>query len=86
MGTADWSVFKIGAVNENGAYFPDFPQMGWNNDAIAVSFNMFPNGRSFKQVQVLSINKATAEDANSSTFTYYRSDVSGGTTHFTLTP
>ncbi|HEV2690959.1 MAG TPA: hypothetical protein VGV35_20525, partial [Bryobacteraceae bacterium] len=81
----DWEMHQVN-VAESSNSIADYPKMGWNNDAIVVSFNMFPNGRNFRQVQVLSVNKATAEDANNSTFTYYRSDVAGGTAHFTLTP
>lgn len=82
---ADWEMHQVSMLESNNS-IADYPKMGWNNDAIVVSFNMFPNRRFFKQVQVLAVNKAAAEDGNSSTFTSYRSDVSGGTAHFTLTP
>jgi uncharacterized repeat protein (TIGR01451 family) len=59
-GAGNWTVFaQISSVNEGGAQFPDFPKMGWNNDAVFVSFNQFLSGSSFSHDLVLAISKST---------------------------
>jgi hypothetical protein len=60
LSSANWTVFShIASVNEGGSQFPDFPKMGWNNDAVFVSFNQFPNSTSFSHNLILSISKAS---------------------------
>jgi hypothetical protein len=58
-GAGQWTVFsQISSVNEGGKQFPDFPKMGWNNDAVFVSFNQF--GRSgFSHDLILAIAKSS---------------------------
>src|SRR6516165_5125676 len=59
-GTGDWTVFaQISSVNEGNAQFPDFPKMGWNNDAVFVSFNEFAGGSVFAHDLVLAISKSS---------------------------
>jgi hypothetical protein len=42
---ANWTEFtRITAVEEGGTALADYPQMGWNADAVFVSLNEFPNG------------------------------------------
>src|SRR5262249_42712030 len=45
--------------NEGGTEFPDFPKMGWNNDAVFVSFNQFAGGIFFDHNLVLAISKSS---------------------------
>jgi hypothetical protein len=53
----DWHVFaRITSVNEGDAYFPDFPKLGWNNDAVFVSTNQF--GASFHNL-ITAITKSS---------------------------
>jgi uncharacterized repeat protein (TIGR01451 family) len=62
VGTAagQWTVFsQISSVNEGGTEFPDFPKMGWNNDAVFVSFNQFLGGASFDHNLILAISKSS---------------------------
>src|SRR5438270_9847612 len=42
---ADWEMHQVNVLEANNS-IADYPKMGWNNDAIVVSFNMFPNSRS----------------------------------------
>jgi uncharacterized repeat protein (TIGR01451 family) len=59
-GAGQWTVFsQISSVNEGGTQFPDFPKMGWNNDAVFVSFNEFAGGVSFSHNLVLAISKSS---------------------------
>src|SRR5205823_6627922 len=60
------------------------PRLGWNADAIVVSFNMFAS--TFTNVQLLVIGKASVEDGNAATLTTYTLDVPGGSSHSTVTP
>jgi hypothetical protein len=42
--SASWTEFtRIRAVEEGGTAFADYPQMGWNTDAVFVSLNQFPS-------------------------------------------
>src|SRR5207249_278519 len=83
--TGSWERHRINVLESNSS-FADYPRLGWNYDAIVVSFNMFPHLTNFNNVQVVAIDKASAEDGNPATFSYFRSDVPGGAAHFTLTP
>jgi hypothetical protein len=56
--SASWTEFsKISSVEEGGADFADFPKMGWNSDAVFVSFNQFPNAGGPVHDLILSISK-----------------------------
>jgi hypothetical protein len=60
--TADWTFFpRIASMNEGGTEFPDFPKMGWNNDAVFVSTNQFSSTSPgiFDHNLILSISKAS---------------------------
>jgi hypothetical protein len=58
-GSGNWTVFaQISSVSGGGTQFPDFPKMGWNNDAVFVSFNQF-SGSPYPQDLVLAISKAS---------------------------
>ena len=61
--TGSWFVFDL--VNGIGG-FPDYPKMGFNHDAIFISFNNFGNGGA--AATIASINKTSAL---SGTLTYY---------------
>jgi hypothetical protein len=58
---SDWTVFrKVTAVAKNGAEFPDFPKMGWNADAVFISFNWFgAASNTFNDNLVLAIDKTS---------------------------
>jgi uncharacterized repeat protein (TIGR01451 family) len=59
-GAGNWTVFsQITSVNESNTQFPDFPKMGWNNDAVFVSFNQFRSGISFTHNLILAISKSS---------------------------
>jgi CSLREA domain-containing protein len=59
-GAGNWTVFpQITSVSEGGAQFPDFPKMGWNNDAVFVSFNEFAGGATFSHNLILAISKTS---------------------------
>jgi uncharacterized repeat protein (TIGR01451 family) len=59
-GSGSWTVFpRITSVNEGGTQFPDFPKMGWNNDAVFVSFNEFAGGSTFTDNLVFAISKSS---------------------------
>ena len=67
--------------NAGKTFFSDFPRMGWNADAITFTFNMFTfplsNSSAYDHVQVLTIKKSTATDANNGTIDTFTSDRSG---------
>jgi hypothetical protein len=59
---ADWTFFpRITSVNEGGTEFPDFPKMGWNNDAVFFSTNQFSSVSPvvFDHNLILAISKAS---------------------------
>jgi uncharacterized repeat protein (TIGR01451 family) len=59
-GAGDWTVFpQISSVNEGGTQFPDFPKMGWNDDAVFLSFNQFAGGASFSHNLIMAISKSS---------------------------
>ncbi|HLJ95153.1 MAG TPA: hypothetical protein VKU02_18395, partial [Gemmataceae bacterium] len=57
LGSGDWSVYAITEVNEGGTAFPDFPQMGWNNDAVFISTNQTNTASSHDHI--LALTKAS---------------------------
>jgi hypothetical protein len=52
-----FTFYKFTSVEEGGT-FPDFPKMGWNADAVYVSFNQFFASDGFSHDQILEIPKA----------------------------
>jgi hypothetical protein len=76
-GAGNWTVFsQITSVNEGGTQFPDFPKMGWNNDAVFLSFNEFQGGSFFSHNLILAISKASILAGG--TLTTHQTDVSTG--------
>jgi uncharacterized repeat protein (TIGR01451 family) len=76
-GAGNWTVFaQISSVDEGGTEFPDFPKMGWNNDAVFVSFNQFLSGSSFSHDLVLAISKSSILGHGS--LSMFQTDVSTG--------
>src|SRR5262249_16465618 len=64
--------FSIKETIGRKAYWGDFPRVGYNADAVVVTFNMFSFARgSFGGVQMVSIAKSTLLDANNNTFTKF---------------
>ncbi|MCI0682296.1 MAG: trypsin-like serine protease [Gemmataceae bacterium] len=65
-----WEMHAID-VSHNGENFADFPQLGWDADAIYLSANMgvFKSGNGF--VELTTIEKASLLDGDSTTITYY---------------
>ena len=65
LGSSDWTVFaKITSVNEavngNATEFPEFPTIGWNKDAVFVSFNSINlSTATFDHNLILAISKAS---------------------------
>jgi len=55
----DWFFYRFDSVGEAGTQFPDFPKIGFNKDAIFVSFNQFAGGVSFSHNLILTIDKAS---------------------------
>ncbi|HEV3255509.1 MAG TPA: S8 family serine peptidase, partial [Gemmataceae bacterium] len=64
----------------------DYPKIGWNADAVVLTFNMFDftNGNYFN-VQVLTMSAASLLDQNSSTLTSFHVDRPGAS-NFTMAP
>ncbi len=63
---------------ENGT-FADFPQLGWDADAVYVTTNQFlfagfPHHDAFTHARVLTFDTSTLTDANNSTFSMYAVD------------
>jgi hypothetical protein len=59
-GAGQWTVFaKLTAVREgSNTGLPDFPKMGWNADAVFITFNQFNTATgSFLHTQLLTISK-----------------------------
>jgi uncharacterized repeat protein (TIGR01451 family) len=84
-GTGDWKVFsQITSVNEGGTQFPDFPKMGWNNDAVFVSFNQFQGGAFFSHDLVLAISKSSIQAGGP--LSTFQTDVSTGSDTRILIP
>jgi hypothetical protein len=74
-----------GAGTSNAA-FGDYDKLGWNNDAYVVTMNMFGfNTSSFLRVQQIAIDKSSVLDANNSTFTDYKHNLSASA-YFTVVP
>ncbi|HLJ97223.1 MAG TPA: hypothetical protein VKU02_28950, partial [Gemmataceae bacterium] len=60
LGSADWHFYQIAEVNEGATEFPDFPKMGWNNDAVFISTNQFSlSSGFFDHNHILAISKAS---------------------------
>jgi hypothetical protein len=84
-GSGQWTVFsQITSVNEGGTQFPDFPKMGWNKDAVFVSFNQFAGGNTFSHDLVLAIKKSTI--LAHGTLTTFQTDVSTNSDRRILIP
>jgi hypothetical protein len=59
LSSANWTVFApITSANEGGTELPDFPKMGFNNDAVFISTNQF-SATSFTHNLILAISKAS---------------------------
>jgi Bacterial Ig domain len=92
--TGDGKAFtEMHAINltENvpaGTVWADYPRIGWNADGYYVTFNMFTTGffNTYDHASVISIDKATAIDANNSSFTFTHTNMPGGITQATLAP
>ncbi len=88
---SDWTVFrKITSVARNGTEFPDFPKMGWNADAVFVSFNWFDaNFGDFTDNLVLTIDKNSILHPGfglNPGLTTYQTEVNTGSDHKILIP
>ena len=81
--TGSWSYQRYDMYDGYGTWdLADFPRIGWNADAYAVTFNMYPQHQNFDHVDALIINKTSIGTA----FLYVvPSQVTGGQ-NFTLTP
>jgi uncharacterized repeat protein (TIGR03803 family) len=80
------SFHKFTSVREGNTEFADFPKMGWNADAVIVSFNQFSsiNG-GFNHDLILAISKASLL-SGSSTPVYFQSVVNTGADNRILLP
>ncbi len=82
--TGSWTEqHRIDFGNVSPGLFADFPRIGWNADAYVISFNMF-DAFAFIRVNVVTIRKSTALDANPATQAHFISERSSG--GFTLVP
>jgi hypothetical protein len=59
----------------------DYPKIGFNNEAIVFTLNMFGFNSNFSHTSVISVNKAQAYDQNTATFQSFDVNRSG---HFTM--
>jgi PKD repeat protein len=62
----------------------DYPRLGWNADAHIITLNSYTTSDSYNHASVITINKASVLDGNSSTFSFTNSNL--GSSHFTLAP
>ncbi len=83
-GFAEMHRIELTEVAGGQRTFADYPKIGYNADAIVISFNMFGFTGGYFNVQVLSIDKPTALDLNPATLTRFRADVPGGRAHQTM--
>jgi hypothetical protein len=76
--SANWAEFtKITSVEEGATNFADFPKMGYNADAIFVSFNQFPDNGGPVHDLVLAISKSAVLAGQPLVFNqnYFQTDV-----------
>ncbi len=77
---ADWSFYQIDTSENDGTalgtFDADFPgNLGWNHDALVVTFNMFAADGSSAHVQVDSVSSADlASDVSQANLHVYRND------------
>jgi len=89
--SSDWTVFtKLTSVSKNGAEFPDFPKMGFNADAVFVSFNWFGAASgNFDDNLVLAIDKNSILNPGpglNPALTTFQTEVKTGSDHDILIP
>src|SRR5262249_45177332 len=80
---------EITTVEEGGNYFADFPKMGWNHDAVFVSFNQFDAFAGFFDHNlIVNINKNAllSNDKLIQDQNYFQVDVDTGLDHNILIP
>jgi len=88
---SDWTVFtKLTSVSKNGTEFPDFPKMGFNADAVFVSFNWFGAASgNFDDNLVLAIDKNSILNPGpglNPALTTFQTEVKTGSDHDILIP
>ncbi len=80
--TGAWFLYKITA-DATGAYWADYPSLGFNKDWIVASFNMFlVSGAAGSQVNIYVLNKTNLY-AGTATFTLLKDTTGNG---FTMVP
>jgi hypothetical protein len=72
--TSGWEMHRIDTA-ENGT-FGDFPQLGWDADAVYVTLNQFKfvGDNPFDHARILTFDTESLADGNSNTFTYFSVD------------
>ena len=82
-----WTYYKIPSIGTapTGGYFWDYPTMGVDANGIYVGGNIFTTAGSFKQVDMMVINKAELS-GTSTTATYFRDIAAGGVGMYTPQP
>jgi hypothetical protein len=76
-GFAEVHRLNVEETGSNGPFWADYPEVGWNADAYVYTFNMyaFPGATgAFDHVQVLTVVKSSALDANAGTLSFSRVD------------
>ncbi len=75
--------FSTKETIHHAGYWADFPRLGYNADAVTVTFNMFSfSSGFFAQVQMVNINKSNLESGTLTKFVHNFS----GSSNFTMVP
>ena len=81
----DWEMHRLD-IEDQDMYWGDFDHLGWDADGIYVTMNMltwpdggdlFAGGIEFGHMSVITIDKASVLDNDSSTITYFDVDRTG---------
>jgi hypothetical protein len=81
-------VHQVNVGNDgSGNFFADYPRVGFNADALIVTFNMFSlTAGTFQHAQVWTASLSSLTDANNSTFTTFHSVAPTSPLYFSMDP
>lgn len=81
--TLNWYIYAI-PWGDSATSFTDFPRMGFSSTYITISVNIFNNDRSFRGVQIYTVDKGPTTAGQS--LTIYSTFFPSSTGFFTMTP
>lgn len=81
-------VHQINVGNDgSGNFFADYPRVGFNADALIVTFNMFSlTAGTFQHAQIWTASLSSLTDQNNATFTTFHSVAPTSPLYFTMAP